>query len=141
MVRTEGARFDLAHAAARESHTTSALAAERLILERQRSQDDPSSCRHQRSRTESHREALDNQAQNNREAQHGQAEDRKARHRETGDHKARSPQGHNAPSHRWALDREAPDAPQFLDPQEAPLGRKALTNERARRWRALSGCV
>ena len=123
MVRTEGARLGLAHADAIEPHATSALADERLIVQRRRSQDDPAPCEHDRGRTEDHREAPDGPPQDHGEAQHGQAEHREARHRETDRSEARhrETKDHDAPSNRWALDREAHDAPQLLDPQEAPL--------------------
>ncbi|MGH2473105.1 MAG: hypothetical protein ACRDG6_12080 [Candidatus Limnocylindria bacterium] len=115
MVRTEGARLGLAHTAASESHATSALADERRIVQR-RSQDDPAPCEHERGRPEDHREALDGPTQDHGEAQHGQAQDGQARDRETDHREAKD----DAPSQRWALDREAHDAP-HLGPQEAPL--------------------
>jgi len=121
LVRTEGARLGLAHAAASESHATSALADEWLNVKRRRSQDDAAPCGHERRRTEDHREALDDATQDDREAQYGQAEDSETEHRETDHREACGPQDHGAPQERRALDRQAHHAPQLHDPQEAPL--------------------
>ena len=115
MVRTKGARLGLAHADAIEPHATPALADERLIVER-RSQDHPSSRKHERRRTEDHREALDGPSQDDSEARHGEARDG-----ETHPSKARRPQDDGSPQDHRALDREAHDAPQLRDTQEAPL--------------------
>lgn len=123
MVRTEGARLGLADADASEPHATSALADERLIVQRRRSQDHTAPGDHERGGTEDHREALNGPTQDDGEAKHGQAEHREARYRETEHGEARHGEAkdHDAPSHRWTRDREADDAPQLLDPQEAPL--------------------
>ena len=122
MVRTEGARLGLAHAIASEPHATPALADERLIVQRRRSQDDSSQGDNERW-TEDHREALDDSTQGDRETQHGEAEDRQAHHGEAHHRQARRPQDHGSPQDRTALDREARDAPQLLDTQEAPLSK------------------
>ena len=120
MVRTEGARLGLAHAAASEPHATPALADERLIVQRRRSQDDSSQGDNERW-TEDHREARDAATQGDREAHHGEAQHRQARDGETHDREAWRPQDHGSPKDRRALDREANDAPQLRDTQEAPL--------------------
>jgi hypothetical protein len=129
LVRAERARLGLAHAAPSEPHTTSALADEWLVVQRRRSQDDPEACGHKRSRTEDHREALDDEAQDDSEARHGQAEDREARNREAEHREARRPQDHGAPSQRRTLDREAHNATQLLDPQEASLSHGGVLTE------------
>ncbi|HKC90460.1 MAG TPA: hypothetical protein VKE23_03930 [Candidatus Limnocylindria bacterium] len=126
MVRAEGARLGLAHADAIEPHATSALADERLIVKRRRSQDHSSAGDNQRRRTEGHREALDTAAQDDREAQHGearhrQAHDREARDREAHHGEAWWPQDHDSPQERRSLDGQARDTPQLRDTQEAPL--------------------
>ena len=116
MVRAEGARLGLAHAAASESHATSALADERRNVERRRSQDDPAPYGYDgRQAEEGDREAHDDPTQDNREAEHRQAQDGETEHRETDHGEACGPQDHRAPQERWAVDREA------NDPQEAPL--------------------
>jgi hypothetical protein len=125
LVRTEGARLGLAHADASEPHATSALADERLN-QRRRSQDDTAPREHERGGPEDHREALDDTAQGDCEAQHRQAEHREARDRKTGHGQARRPQDRDAPSDRRAFDREAHDAPQLRDPQEAPLSQVSI---------------
>ncbi len=122
MVRAEGARLGLAHADASESHATTALADERLIVQRRRSQDDSSSRGLEHSRTEDRREATARSPQDDREAHYREAHYREAQHRETDDREARRPQDHGSPEDRRALDREAHDAPQLRDAQEAPLG-------------------
>jgi hypothetical protein len=121
LVGTKGARLGLAHTAASEPHATSALADERLIVQRRRSQDDPSSCDHERRRTEDHREARHDPPQEHSEAKDNQARHGEARYRETDHRETRGPQDHDAPPNRWALDREAHHAAQLVDPQEAPL--------------------
>lgn len=128
MVHAKGARLGLAHADASESHATTALADERLIVQRRWSQDDSSSRELEHSRTEDRREATDRSSQDDRkahyreaqhgEAQHGQAQD----DRETDDSEARRPQDHGSPEDRRALDGEAHDTPHLRDAQEAPLG-------------------
>ena len=120
MVRTEGARLGLAHAAAIEPHATAALTDERLIVQRRRSQDHSSQGDIER-RTEDHREALHDSTQGHREAQHREAEDREAQHGEAHHGEAWRPQDHGSSQDRQALDREAHDAPQLRDTQEAPL--------------------
>ena len=116
MVRTEGARLGLAHAVASESHATSALADEWRNVERRRSQDDTAPYRRERRQAkEDDSEALNDTAQDDREAQHRQAQDGETEHRETHHRKAWGPQDHGAPQERRALDRQAHDA------QEAPL--------------------
>lgn len=127
MVRAEGARLGLAHADASESHATTALADERLIVQRRRSQDDSSSRELEHSRTEDRREATDRSSQDDREthyreAEHGEAQHGQAQHRETDDREARRPQDHGSPEDHRALDGEARTAPQLRDAQEAPLG-------------------
>jgi len=117
LVRTEGARLGLAHAVASEPHAASALADERLIDRRRRSQDHPSQGDSER-RTQDHREARDAAAQGDREAQHHQAQ-----HCETDHREAWRPQDDRAPQDRKALDGEAHDAPELGDPKEAPLSR------------------
>ena len=124
LVRAEGARLGLAHADASESDATTAIADERLIVERRWSQDDSSSGKHERRRTEDHREAPDGPTQGNRKAQHGEAQHREARHGQTFHREARRPQDHGSPQDGRALDGEAHDAPQLHDPQEAPLERE-----------------
>ena len=121
MVRTEGARLSLAHADAIESHATSALADERLIVQRRRSQDHSSQGDNERRRTEDDREARNDPTQGDREAHHGEAHHRQAGHGETHHREARRPQDHGSPKDRRALDREANDAPQLHDTQEASL--------------------
>jgi hypothetical protein len=121
LVRAEGARLGLAHADASESHATSALADERLIVQRRRSQDHASSREHERRRTEDHSEALDGPSQDDREAQHGEARHGEAQDGETDHRQAWRPQDHGSPQDHRALDREAHDAPQLRDTQEAPL--------------------
>ena len=121
MVRTEGARLGLAHADAIESHATSALADEWLIVQRRRSQDHSSQGDNERRRTEDHREAHDDTTQGDREAHHGEAQHRQARHGETHHRETWRPQDHGTPKDRRTLDREANDAPQLRDTQKAPL--------------------
>ena len=121
MVRTEGARLGLAHAAAIEPHATSALTDEWLIVQRRRSQDHSSQGDNERRRTEDHREAHDDTTQSDREAHHGEAQHRQARHGETHHRETWRPQDHGTPKDRRTLDREANDAPQLRDTQEAPL--------------------
>lgn len=113
----------MAHAAASEPSATSALADERLIVKRRRSQDHATQGDDELGRTEDHREALDRPTEDDGEAQHRQAEHREARNRETEHGKARHGEAkdRDASPHRRALDREADDAPQLLDSQEAPL--------------------
>jgi len=117
LVRTEGARLGLAHAVASEPHATSALADERLIVQRRRSQDHSSQGDDERW-TEDHREALHDPTQGDREAQHGEAPHRQAQHGEAQDREARRPQDHGSPQDRRALDGEAHDAPQLRDTQK-----------------------
>jgi len=122
LVRTEGARLGLAHAAASESHATPALADERLIVKRRWSQDHAS----QGDDEQDNGEALDDPAEGHREAHHckalhGQAQHRQARHGEANDGQAWRPQDYGSPEDHRALDREAHDAPQLRDTQEAPL--------------------
>jgi hypothetical protein len=118
LVRTEGAGFGLADADAGEPDATSALADERLIVQRRRSQDDTASRKHKRS--EDHREAHDGAAQDDREARHRKADDREARHGKARDGEAWRPQdGGSAPDH-GPFHGEAHD-PSQLDPQEAQL--------------------
>jgi hypothetical protein len=81
LVRAEGTRLGLADAVASEPRTTSALADERLIVQRRRSEDHPAAFEHERRRSKDHGEALDGATQDDREAQHRQAEDREAQHR------------------------------------------------------------
>jgi hypothetical protein len=119
LVRTEGARLGLAHAAAIEPNATPALADERHIVQRQRSEDHSSQGDIER-RTEDHREALDDPTKGDREAQHGEtqdreAQDREAQHGEAHHREAWRSQDHGSPQDRPALDREAHDS------QEAPL--------------------
>jgi hypothetical protein len=126
LVRAEGARLGLAHADAIESHATSALADERLIVQRRRSQDHPSQGDIERSGTEDHRQAHDDPTQSDRETHHGEAQHREARHRqarhgEAHHREAWRPQDHGSPQDRRAIDRETDDASQFHHPQEAPL--------------------
>jgi len=121
LVRTEGARLGLAHAAAIEPHATSALADEWLIVQRRRSQDHSSQGDNERRRTEDHREAHDDTTQSDRKAQHREAQHRQTRDGETHHREAWRPQDHGTPKDRRTLDREANDAPQLRDTQEAPL--------------------
>jgi hypothetical protein len=120
LVRTEGARLGLAHAAAIEPHATSAVADERLIVQRRRSQDHSPQSDVER-RTEDHRKALHDPPQDHGEAQHREAEDREAQHREAHHREAWRPQDHGSSEDGQALDREAHDAPQLRDTQEAPV--------------------
>jgi hypothetical protein len=119
LVRTEGTGFGLADADAGEPDATSALADERLIVQRRRSQDDAASRKHKRS--EDHREAHDGAAQNDGEARHRKADDREARHGKARYGEAWRPQDGGAAPHHGSFHGEAHDPPQ-LDPQEAPLG-------------------
>src|SRR5207253_7121633 len=66
-----------------------------------------------------------------------------ARHREADNSEARRPQDHGAPEERWALHREAHDAPQLVDSQEAPLEEEAgaLKEGGHALRRALSSCA
>jgi hypothetical protein len=121
LVRAEGARLGLAHAAAIEPHATPAIPDERVIVRSRRSQDDSSQGDSERRRTEGHSEAPDGPTQGDREAQHGEAQHREARHGETDHREAWRPQDHGSPQDGRALDGEAHDAPQLHDPQEAPL--------------------
>jgi len=121
LVRTEGARLGLAHAAAIEPHATSALADEWLIVQRRRSQDHSSQGDNERRRTEDHREAHDDPTQGDREAHHGEAQHRQARHCETQHREAWRPQDHGTPKDRRTLYREANDPPKLRDTQETPL--------------------
>jgi hypothetical protein len=130
LVRAEGARLGLAHADAIEPDAAPAIADERVIVERRRSQDDPSSRQHERGRTEDHREAPHGPAQGDREtqhgeAQHGEAQHGEARHGETDYREAWRPKDDGTPQDGRAFDGEAHDAPQLHDTQEAPLGPKA----------------
>ena len=125
MVRAEGARLGLAHADAIEPDAAPAIADERVIVERRRSQDDPSSRQHERGRTEDHREAPHGPAQGDRETQHGEAQHGEARHGETDYREAWRPKDDGTPQDGRAFDGEAHDAPQLHDTQEAPLGPKA----------------
>jgi len=120
LVRTEGARRGLAHAAAIEPDAATALADERLVVQRHGSQDHSSQGDNER-RTEDHCEARDAATQGDREAQHGEAHHRKAEHREKDDCEARRPQDDGPPQDREPLYGEAHDAPKRRDPQEAPL--------------------
>ena len=95
----------MADTAASEPHATSALADERLIVQRRRSQDDAAPCGDERRPTE-----------DDGEARNGPTQDGEAWHRQ-----ARRPEDDGSAEERRAIDREAHDAPQ-LDPQEAPLG-------------------
>jgi len=110
----------MADTAASEPHATSALADERLIVQRRRSQDDAAPCGDERRPTEDDGEARDGPTQDG-EAWHRQAHHREARHRKTEHREARRPEDDGSAEERRAIDREAHDAPQ-LDPQEAPLG-------------------
>jgi hypothetical protein len=126
LVRAEGARLGLAHAAAIESHATPAITDERVSVRRRRSEDHASSRCHERRRTEDHREASDGPTQGDREARHGEAQHREAqyreaRHGETDHREAWRPQDNGSPQDGRALDGEAHDAPQLDDPEEAPL--------------------
>ena len=130
MVRAEGARLGLAHADAIEPDAAPAIADDRVIVERRRSQDDPSSRQHGRRRIEDHREAPHGPAQGDREtqhgeAQHGEAQHGEARHGETDYREAWRPKDDGTPQDGRAFDGEAHDAPQLHDTQEAPLGPKA----------------
>jgi hypothetical protein len=120
LVRTERARLGLAHADAIEPNPAPALADERLIDQRRRSQDD-SSQGDSEQRTEDHCEARDAPTQGDREAQHGEAQHRQAQHGETDHREAWRPQDDGSPQDRQAIDGEAHDAPQLRDTQEAPL--------------------
>ena len=121
MVRAEGARLGLAHADAIEPHATSALADERLIVQRRRSQDDAAPREHERRRPENDREALDAATKSDREAQHGEAQHRQAQHSETHHREAWRPQDDGSPQDHWALDGEAHYTTQLRDTQKAPL--------------------
>jgi hypothetical protein len=122
LVRTEGARLGLAHAAASEPHATPALADERLIVQRRRSQDHSPSREHERRRTEDG-EAPDHPPQDDREARHGETQYGEARNGETSHREAWRPQDHGSAQEHWALDGEAHDAPQLHDTQEAPVSK------------------
>src|SRR5438309_6845242 len=125
LVRTEGARLGLADTAASEPHATSALADERLIVQRRRSQDDAAPCGDERRPTEDDGEARNGATEDgeawHRQAHYRQAHYREARHRKTEHREARRPEDDGSAEERRAIDREAHDTPQ-LDPQEAPLG-------------------
>jgi hypothetical protein len=141
LVRAEGARLGLAHAAAIESHATPAITDERVSVRRRWSEDDASS-RWERRRTEDHREAPDSPTQGDREARHGEAQHREAqyrqaRHGETDHREAWRPQDHGSPQDGRALDGEAHDAPQLHDPEEAPL-KEDRGSERGRARRVAS---
>jgi hypothetical protein len=115
LVRTEGTRLGLAHAAAIEPDAAPALADERLIVQRRRSQDHSSQGDNEQ-RTEDHREALDNPTQGDCKAHYREAQHGEAHHRE-----AWRPQDDRSSQDRRALDREAHHPPQLRDTQEAPL--------------------
>jgi hypothetical protein len=141
LVRAEGARLGLAHAAAIEPHAAPAIADERVSVSRRRSEDHASS-RHERRRTEDHRKAPDGPTQGDREAGHGEAQHREAQYRETRhgktDHReAWRPQDHGSSQDGRALDSEAHDAPQLHDPEEAPL-EEGRGSERGRARRVAS---
>jgi hypothetical protein len=121
LVRTEGARRGLAHAAASEPHAAPALADERLNVQWWRSQDD-SSARELQRRTEDDREAPHGPTQDDREAQHGQEGHREARDREEEDSgEAWRSQDDGSPQELRPFDGEAHDTPHLDDAQEAPL--------------------
>jgi hypothetical protein len=120
LVRTEGARLGLADANASEPHATSALADERLIVKRRRSQDHSSPGDNER-RAEDDREALDAPTQDDSQAQHGEAQNRQAQHGEAHHRQARRPEDNSSAQDRRALDGQARDAAQLNDTQEAPL--------------------
>jgi hypothetical protein len=111
----------MADTAASEPHATSALADERLIAQRRRSQDDTAPCGDERRPTEDDGEARNDPTEDDGEARHRQADHREARHRKTEHREARRPENDGAAEERWAIHREAHYTPQF-DPQEAPLG-------------------
>jgi hypothetical protein len=120
LVRTEGARLSLAHAIAIQPYAAPALADQRLIDQRRRSQDH-SSQGDSKQRTQDHRKARDAATQGDREAQHGETQHRQAQHGETDHREARRPHDDRTPQDRQALDGEAHYAPQLRDTQEAPL--------------------
>jgi hypothetical protein len=102
LVRTERARLGLADADAIESHTASALADERLIVERRWSKDHSSQGGTELRRWKDGSEARHAASQGDGEAQHGQADHgeakhREAKHREEDDGQARRPQDDCAP--------------------------------------------